>query len=164
MEGSGILQTIAEVAIAVTGFTGIVVALDERGRATWTGFARARFRILLAGSLAALLLALLPFLLHHNEVPPRTVWSSCSALVAVFMVPMVVVDVRSFRRHADEIPGFERRAAPLVAGLGAALWLSQVLNALRLHAFGPYLAAPLWFLAFSALAFVRLLLDRDADG
>ena len=104
MEGSDILQTIAEVAIALTGFTGIVVALGDRSHAPLSGFGRARFRILLAGSLAALILSLLPFLLHHNGVPPHAIWAICSGLVVLYMVPIVIVDVRVFRRYADEVP------------------------------------------------------------
>jgi len=160
VEGSEILQTIAEVAIGLTGFTGIFVALGEHGGEALTGFGKARFRILLAGSLAALIFALLPFLLHYNAVPPRTIWSSCSALVALYMIPIVIWDARVFREHSNEMPAFERRSAPLIAILGAALWLSQISNALLLHEFGPYLVAPMWFLVFSGLAFVRMILTH----
>ncbi len=60
MEGSDILQTLAEVAIALTGFTGIVVALRGRAGESVSGFAFVRFRILLVASLAAVASALLP--------------------------------------------------------------------------------------------------------
>lgn len=161
MEGSDILQTVAEIAIALTGFTGIVVALGERSGGGFAGFAMVRFRILLAASLAALAFALLPFLLYHLGVSARATWSICSASVAAFMVPIVAHDVRSFRTFADEIPSFERRAGPIIALLGLVLWIAQVANAVALHAFGPYLAAPFWFLGFSALSFVRMLLSSQ---
>jgi len=161
VEGSEILQTIAEIAIALTGFTGIVVAHGGRDQAGFSGFARFRFQILVAASLTALALALVPFLLHHLGVPAPAVWSICSALVAIFMVPIVILDVRSFRDHADEIPVFERRAAPVILVLGSILWVVQIANVVSLHRFGPYLAAPFWFLGFSALSFVRILLDSQ---
>jgi len=161
MEGSDILQTIAEIAIALTGFTGIVIALGGRTGSAFSGFALIRFRVLLAASLAALALSLLPFFLHYLGVPPGTTWSVCSAVVALFMVPIVIADIRSFRRYSDEIPAFERRVAPVIGMLGSALWVSQVANVVFLHALGPFLAAPLWFLGFSALSFTRLLLGTQ---
>lgn len=164
MEGSDILQTVAEIAIALTGFTGIVVALGGRTSEVFSGFALVRFRILLVASLAALALSLLPFFWHYLGVPPRITWSICSAVVAVFMVPIVIADVRAYRAYADEIPQFERRAGPVIALLGSALWASQVANAVILHSFGAFFAAPLWFLGFSALSFSRLLLDTQERG
>jgi hypothetical protein len=163
VEGSDILQTIAEIAIALTGFTGIVVALGGRTRDGFSGFVMVRFRILLVASLAALAFALLPILLHHLAVPAAVVWSLSSAVVAAFMVPIVILDVRSFRQFSNEIPPFERRAAPVIAILGSALWVAQVANATFLHAFGPFLAAPLWFLGFSAFSFSRLLLTSQEN-
>lgn len=83
MEGSDILQTIAEVSIALTGFTGIVVALGRRADDSISGFALIRFRILLVASLLALALALLPFFGHYLRVRPELTWSACSAVVAI---------------------------------------------------------------------------------
>jgi hypothetical protein len=50
---------------------------------------------------------------------------------------------------------------PLILVLGSALWFLQVANIFELHAFGPYLAAPMWFLGFSAFQFGRLLLAAE---
>jgi hypothetical protein len=161
MEGNDILQTIAEIAIALTGFAGIVVALGGRRSEEFSGYALMRFRILLLASLLALGLALLPFFWHYIGVPPDVAWSICSAVVVVVAVPIGVHDVRSFRAYSDEIPSFDRRAAPIIAVLGFVLWLTQLANVLFLHAFGPFLAAPLWFVGFSALSFSRLLLSTQ---
>lgn len=157
MEGSDVLQTIAEVAIALTGFTGIVVALGGRAGAPGSGFALVRFRILLAASLAALAFSLMPFFWYNLDISPKTSWTICSALAATFMVPIAVSDVRAFRSHSGEIPAFERRAAPVILLLGASLWVAQLANVFFLQAFGPFLAVPLWFVGFSALSFARLL-------
>ena len=158
MEGSDILQTIAEVAIALTGFTGIVFALSGRTAESISGVALIRFRILLIASLVALALALLPFFVHYVGASPGVTWSVCSAVVLAIMVPVVIHDHRAFRTYSNEIPEFDRRIAPLVVLLGSALWVVQVANVFILHDFAPYLAAALWFLGFSALQFTRLLL------
>ena len=75
------------------------------------------------------------------------------------MIPVVYLDVRPFRRSSAELPSFDRRAAPVIGILGVSLSIAQLTNAVRVHEFGIYLAAPMWFLAFSGLAFVRLIVD-----
>ena len=95
MEGSDILQTLAEVAIALAGFTGIFVALRDRSGQPLSGYALVRFRIMLMASLAAVAFALLPFLFFHNGISPSATWSICSAVVLLFMVPITVHDIRA---------------------------------------------------------------------
>jgi hypothetical protein len=159
VEGSDILQTLAEVSIALTGFSGIVMALHDRAESQLSALGSVRFRILLAGSLAALLLSLLPFLLYHLDVAAPRIWSTGSVVVVIYMVPIIVWDARTFSRHATELPALERRAGPLIGLLGLSLWLSQLANVFHFRDFGIYLAAPMWFLAFSAFSFVRLLFE-----
>jgi hypothetical protein len=158
VEGSDILQTLAEVAIALTGFTGIVAALRSRTDKSLTGYVLVRFRILLVASLAAVTFALLPFLFHHLGASPSVTWSACSAAVAAIMVPIAIHDTRAFRTYSDVMPKLDRRVAPLVAFVGSALLIFQVANVFVLHAFGPYLVMPMWFLGFSGFQFCRLLL------
>ena len=161
VEGSEILQTLAEVAIALTGFTGIVVALRSRADEALSGYALVRFRILLFASLAAVAFALLPFLCHHLGVPPVATWSICSSAVAAIMIPIAIHDTRAFRTYSDVMPELDRRIAPLLGVVGAALWMYQVSNVLVLHAFGPYLVAPMWFLGFSAFQFSQMVLEME---
>ncbi len=120
-----------------------------------------RFRILLIASLAAVAFALLPFLCHHLGAPPSATWSICSAAVASIMVPIVIHDTRAFRTYSDVMPELDRRILPLVGVVGSVLWVTQVLNVLVLHAFGPYLVAPMWFLGFSAFQFSQMLLGIE---
>lgn len=164
MEGSDVLQTTAEVAIALTGFTGIVVALGGRGAPLLSGFALVRFKILLVASLAALTFSLLPIFWHHLGASASTTWAISSAIAAVFLVPIAISDARSFRTYAREMPAFERRAAPLIGVLGTTLFVSQLVNALVLQSFGPYLAVPLWFVGFSAFSFSRLLFTLQTES
>jgi hypothetical protein len=161
VEGSDILQTLAELAIALTGFTGIVVAFRGRTDAPLSGYARVRFRILLVASLASTAFALLPFFFHHLRFAPDVTWSICSSVVFLFMIALAVHDIRVARVYSDTMPKLDRQALPLLLLLGTALWLAQIANVLILHAFAPYLAAPMWFVGFAAFQFSQLVLDVD---
>jgi hypothetical protein len=158
MEGSDVLQTIAEVAIALAGFTGIVAALRGQTVESLSSFALFRFLVLLIASLVALGLALLPFLFHYHGVPPPVTWSACSAVVAVIMVPLTIHDTRAYRDYSGDIPKFDQQAGPVMGVLWFALWVVQISNVFFLQGFGPYLTAPMWFLGVSALQFTRFLL------
>jgi hypothetical protein len=164
VEASDILQTTAEVAIALTGFTGIAVALGGRGGSVFAGFPLVRFRILLVASLAALAFSFLPIFWHHLGASASATWAISSSIAAVFMVPIAISDTRSFRTYSEEIPAFERRAAPLIGVLGITLFVSQIVNALVMQSFGLYLAVPLWFVGFSAFSFSRLLFTLQATS
>jgi hypothetical protein len=161
VEGSDVLQTLAEVAIALTGFTGIVMAFRGRTDESLPGYTLVRFRILLMASLAATGFALLPFFFHYIRLAPAVTWSICSAVVSIFMIAIAVHDIRAHRTYSDTMPKFDRQAGPLFALVGSALWVAQISNVVALHSFGPYLAAPMWFLGFSAFQFCRLLLVAE---
>jgi hypothetical protein len=161
VEGSEVLQTLAEVAIALTGFTGIVVALHGRAGEPLSGFSLVRFRVLLIASLFAVAFSLLPFFFHHLGLSPPVTWSVCSGLVCCLMVAIAIHDIRAVRTYKDVMPRLDRQVMPLILVLGSALWFLQVANIFELHAFGPYLAAPMWFLGFSAFQFGRLLLAAE---
>jgi len=64
MTGAEIFTTIAQLAVAVTGFSGIVIAFNRQpGRLS--DFEAFRILILFTNSLAAMFLSLIPFALHY---------------------------------------------------------------------------------------------------
>ena len=87
MEAEGILTALAEVSIAIAGFSGIVVALD-RSDQPWSEADRARLWMLLHTSIACVFWSLFPILLHLAERPPESVWfwSSGAWLVYILFV------------------------------------------------------------------------------
>ncbi len=161
MDGTDVLQTIAEVSIALTGFTGIAATLRGSSGVSLKGFDVIRFRVLLFASLAALATSLLPFLLLNLGLSPENTWSASSATVIAFLIPVAIHDARAFRTFSDDMPLLDRRLAPLFALLGAALVCTQFVNVSFRHSFGLYLIAPMWFLGFAAFQFCRLLLVSE---
>ena len=69
MENTQTLETIAEVAIALAGFSGIVAVLGQRSSGKWSPTERVRLRLLLEVSLLAVFLSFLPSLMLRGTSP-----------------------------------------------------------------------------------------------
>ena len=78
MNEADILQTFAEVGIALTGFTGIVVALARRSRGDWTPVELGQLHDLLWTSLVVVFFSFLPLVLVRALTPEAT-WRLASA-------------------------------------------------------------------------------------
>lgn len=157
---SDVLQTIAEIAIALTGFTGVVAFLGQRARGEWRAVDLFRFNQLLGGSLAALLFSFTPILLFRLGAPEMVLWRASSGLIATYIVGAFLLANRAIRR----LPKAERvEIAPMalliVQVLGAAVLSLQLLSAAGVVYPGrsaPVLIGLVWLLMFSAFQFVRL--------
>ena len=79
------LIVIAEIAIALAGFSSIVIAL-RRGMDLITSFAYIRLWRLLETSLATLLFALVPFALHYLGVGESELWRAVSGGLCTYVV------------------------------------------------------------------------------
>ena len=89
------LGVVAEIAVAITGFTAIAAVLGRRGGGDWTAGERLQFRLLIRTSLMALFASFLPELVGELTANESLIWrSSC----AVFGVAMLA-DVAWFLSH-----------------------------------------------------------------
>jgi peptidoglycan biosynthesis protein MviN/MurJ (putative lipid II flippase) len=87
MEATDELLTIAELAIGLAGFSGIVVAFSpQRGL---RDVARFYFIALITCSFTAVLLAFLPSFFHHGGVVGTAMWKS-SSVVMLFLYVLVI--------------------------------------------------------------------------
>jgi len=116
MEGADALGLIAEIGIAIVGFTAVVAALrapDGRIGA----YAAIRIGGLLGQSATVVLVALLPFGLHHTGLGSNTIWALASSVMALLNLSVMLISVRASRRvifvlpEEDRSPGI-RRSAP----------------------------------------------------
>jgi hypothetical protein len=89
MESEGILTALAEVGIAIAGFSGIVVALQHRSGG-WPEIDKFRFNLLLQVSLVGVFSSLIPILLHLVNPAKTFVWAWSSGLwLAYFLIAVV---------------------------------------------------------------------------
>ncbi len=162
MEESETLRTLAEVAVALTGFTGIVAVLGRRAGGEWSPLEWLRLRMLLEASLAVLFLSLLPVLLSTLRPSQGSLWRVAnSAQVVVHLGGALLLVLRVSRLEPSQWPSEERWLTALLAPLSLVIILVQagaVLGLLPGVASFVYLLGLMYLLALAALHFVLLLL------
>lgn len=158
--------TLAEVAVALAASTGIILAL-AREPERWSGFDAVRVFLLLASSLGATVLSLLPAALAITGVSGGALWRTCSAVLAVYVATFLAV---AFRRVVSLPAGERRDFRPSLAvsfnAVNVAVVVAQVLNAGGLFGGGspsPFLLGLLWLVTWSATLFALLILLRPSS-
>ncbi len=162
------LATIAEVAIGLAGFSGIVVVLSRTYEKRLTPLERYRLTLLLVPSMATSFIALVVMGLHSSELPGA--FRIGSGILAAFCLYFPASQVRPTIHFRRRIP--EMFHAPVVWGLLAGYLVVASLGITHaLGVFGPepeiFLLGLLWPLFQSAVQFARMLfirpMDPDAD-
>ena len=75
------LHTIAQVAITLIGFSGIVVVFGARTATRWTSEESLRFYVLIAGPLTALACSFVPILMSQLTNDIATIWRTSNAVL-----------------------------------------------------------------------------------
>lgn len=167
MEFQESLATIAEIAIALAGFSGLVVVLRKK-IGPLNAIEKYRLSVLLATAFAAMFLSLLPSALHHLGLASHVLWRTSSALLAAFSVFFILGWVMSSRRFfhvAREIfslPAFSLMTTGHLINLGL-----QLLVTFDLWGGGKpgvYLLGLIWLLAHASQQFVRMLFIQPRDA
>ena len=161
MQEIDILMTLAELALALVGFTGIVLALGRRESGLGpVDVYRAIALTTTAGG--ALALALLPVGLFELGLEEPTVWRAGSASMVAYTMLWFAGTVPMARRVEPNFGAARQRL--VVLPISIVNIIAQVLNAWGAfeHAFGVYFAGLSWHLIGSLVAFL-LFLVRPAE-
>ena len=163
LESAGVLESIAEVGIALAGFGGIAAGLGYRTRGTWTLDDQARISLLAFAGLAVVFACYLPHVTHHlGSTAP---WRMASILFLPYPA-FWLIRVASFNRGG--VPaGFSRIAAWLVfisLIATSTLLLAAGLGFAGSRVFGLYVCAVLLTLFQASVYFVRLLATSFRTG
>jgi hypothetical protein len=147
------LFVIAQLAIAIAGFTGVVTALRARDELHPWDRARTVALILVTGDL--LVLSLLPFGLHVLGVDGAQLWRfSCGAAIALGIPTLLVM------RHFDS--GAAQPYAPFFPVTGSALMLVHAVNA-YVGSFGVFYLTLLASLVVGVIQFAHVLVVRPPE-
>src|SRR6187200_685026 len=100
MEPTAALSASAQIAVAMAGFAGIVVALRNDSGHTWGEVETFWLRLLLLNSILPLGFSMFGlFLLTVPDVSP-TIWRWCSGFAAMFLFPFAAMIGRTLVRLA----------------------------------------------------------------
>ncbi|MGI9325853.1 MAG: hypothetical protein ACR2PZ_11585 [Pseudomonadales bacterium] len=152
-----LLIGIAEIATALAGFTGVVVAFGSRSQGSWHPGDRLRLVFLLEASLTAAgfsLLALLAIASLGNEPLP---WRLLSALWFIYTGFSLWSSHRRIRTNLHEHHDVDQLANRVTFTLFLSVMALQALNVVLWQAFPAFLAALILNLAGAAMQFARLI-------
>ena len=154
VEAASTLEVLAEIAIAIAGFSGVIAALTIR-TSQWSELDKIRLRMLLQASFATVFFSLLPLVLLSTTLLDPAVWVIASSAWLIYMgastIPFVV---RAIRSTPD---GIGRPILALFVGVVGSVVVVQVLNVAVLRTAWPHLAAMLSGLFAASVAFIRLI-------
>ena len=152
------LVLIAELAVAVAGFSSVIVALESRGVRYWSALQRFNLRVLLQVSALAIFFSLFPLILERLVEPPAS-WRWALSVYGL----VHLIDVSSFMWRTPPETGHVHRifqrigllaslASLLVAAFGSLLACEVV-----------YLSVLVWHLAVAAMGFVLLVFGSSGE-
>jgi hypothetical protein len=161
MPGADYLYTVAQIAVALVGFSGIVAAFKERGNSGFAGTEHALLTLLIERGFAALFFAMLPPLLVLLVSPGRAFWAVCSGLLAAYTLTAFVRLIRRRRSMSESARAGSARSFYMnsAVALSAAFGV-QLLNAVGIvpnQGVGWYALGATWYLVAGANLFVSLL-------
>jgi hypothetical protein len=152
------LVGIAELAVALAGFTGVAVAFGSRDRGAWHPGDRLRLNFLLESSLTAAGFALFTLVMLHVFPDSHSVaWAIGSLLWAIFMPWSLYSSRRRIQYNEQKHGDIDQFANRIVFLIFAILALAQVGNVFFWQEFAPLLGALCFNLAGAAMQFVRLI-------
>jgi hypothetical protein len=161
-----LLVTIAQLALALAGFTSMVTAFMKRpGKLTHIEVYR--ISVLLGGAFSAMFLALVPLLFVQFGLDGETLWRTSSGVMALsgaISLPVMMRASMRIRRDAPEI--FNSWVFGSIVTGHAINVVLQVCNATWLDAAvapGIYAVGLLWYLLHAAVQFSRILFIQPAD-
>ncbi len=155
------LHTVAEVGIALAGFSGVVVALGQRPGAAGIG----RLWLLLAQAIGAVIFSFVPLLLEEAGLEPSTNWRVTNGAISVFGFGIVLGILMQQRSLL-----LQHRGWSWWGGIGVTLAAIVIYVLLAIHAFGGFsssgaflgLLALVWLLTMASMNFMLLLLSEPS--
>ena len=162
MDGPDALTTIAEVALGLAGFSGVVVVLGRQPGA-FTRVEVGRLIVLLMSSLGAMFFALLPFALSPLGLSDSAVWRISGALLAIFATAHIGISYSELQRVRKEAPEiYSPSVRTIHFSLLLAIVVLQVVNVGKGGQLGLslYIFGLMGLLGVAAFQFVRILFVR----
>lgn len=161
MEPGDALSAGAQIAVALAGFAGVVVALRRGSPHEWAPLDRYRLWLLLANSAVPLVSCLFAMVLLVVRPAPAWIWGWCSACAILIQVPFLVFNSRKLRRlEPDSLRGTGtfRYVFYSLAIAGTTLIVCQIVNLALLNQFWIFFLGIAFQLTAGIVQFIRMIL------
>jgi Mg2+/Co2+ transporter CorB len=159
MQPSEALSASAQIAVALAGFAGVVVAFRNRSLHEWSKIDKFRLRILLTNSVIPFAASIIAMVLSSTTLDSARVWQLCSIITFVMIINVAAIISRGYRRFSREefaAAGGSSIAFFSSSVVGVAVTLLQLYNAITLKTFWPFFAAIATLLLLAILQFILL--------
>lgn len=163
MQPGDALTTAAQVAVALAGFAGVVVAFRSEAVHQWQPLDKLRLWLLLTNSILPLGYCLFAIQLLVIQPEPAAVWRICSGVALVCDLAFAFTTSRGGRelkRAAFEDAGSTRFILLWFGVFGAIALVLQLVN-LRLNSFWPFFTTIFIHLLAGAFQFTRMIILRS---
>ena len=157
MDFPEVLVGLSEIAVALAGFTGVVVVFGSRSAGSWLPGDRLRLVFLLEASLTAGGFSLLALVLYTSLQNPRNAWAIVSGLWALYMLYSLYTSHRLIGENLEHHHDVDKTANRIVFALFSSLIVLQLVNVVLWREFAPVLTALVLNLAGAAMQFARLI-------
>jgi len=168
MNASDALATIAEIAIAVAGFSGVAAVLGRRSQGEWSPEDVFRLRALLLSSFSIVFFCFVPIVLGLAALAPSRIWALSSGAWLAWLIFTAALRISQGRRISKATGDrLDRRYMVVLASIGVAALLLHGTNLLIFRVEWPYVAAAVCILIAPFSYFFRLLrtiLRTDTDA
>jgi hypothetical protein len=157
MQPSEALSAAAQLAVALAGFAGVVVAFRSGAIHEWSNIDKFRLRILLSNSALPFVMSIFAMLLLATSLPEQTVWRWCSLVAFIATAATGQFLSRTYRTFSrgDLKASASKRWIFVSSGLiGIASTLLQLYNVISLKTFWPFFAAIATWLWLAMIQFV----------
>jgi hypothetical protein len=157
----GIHYILAEVAIALAGFSGVAAAFRVREAYTWSATERRILWLLIGDSLLVLFFSLIPVALALSDLSQTMIWSICNATLGSWFI---IGDILAIRGELRDRKVHQLVTVPLITPIlytitvvafiiGITLWLSA-LDFIVPRGQAMYVIGLIILLAFAAVEFL----------
>src|SRR5436190_1320803 len=164
MGSDGFLLTVSQIAVALAGFSGLVVAIRGGSSTGWHPRDIWSLSWMFGASIGPLFLALLPILLSFFHLPEEIVWTVANLVMGAFMLIFALTMAFSGRRltklgHRPRVRYFPIAATLLlsICGCLAALAALGIFRQVRVGVFALGLIACLLVSALALVVFLVIL-------
>src|SRR5882724_4342954 len=171
MEPGEALALAAQIAVALAGFAGVVVAFRRGSLHEWSPIDKLRLWLLLADAAIPLICCLFAILLLTVKPAPISIWRWCSAFSVLLFLPFFFIGRRTTAElgpNAIRNMGSYRYVYYGISIVGIGIILCQVVNAAFLNLFWMFFLGIAFQLATGILQFIRMILlpphESESDG